>query len=518
MEDEIELIDYLKVIWKRKMLIVAGTLLCVLAAGVKIYSMTPLYEASAKILITKPKYTIKSESNIETNLNQTESLKTYIEFFKSSKITDKVLKTLQLDKDPYNLTAGAIQESGELKQISGTDIIQLSVLFEEPKITADIANAWAKEFLLYNEDIYSRDTKDTKNLIGRQINDVRTELLKLEDQMKLNEEKRKIAFLAILNDKKTTLVGMEKKLAQSDLEKSKFKNSFKDRLSLIINNTFNSLVLRMNRNKNNLQSFNKKLFFVKKQINNYTSGVVKVKKGIDTGDNLNKYSFQVELTSPDADQSERFKFTTENPVFIKLQMEQASVKASIYSLQEEISLLKNYLPEFRQFLEFLKQIKLEDEKGTLELANEIETKLIFFSGLSERKKIEPLVSDLISYSQRKKEISFFRKSVGSLKRETKKMQLQYLANNLESERLKRIYDNKESTFSMLQKKYEELKLSASSMHSIGEIIEEATIPEFPSKPNKRKLLMIAFAVGMFLSIFIAFFTEYIQNAIAKQKA
>lgn len=52
--------------------------------------------------------------------------------------------------------------------------------------------------------------------------------------------------------------------------------------------------------------------------------------------------------------------------------------------------------------------------------------------------------------------------------------------------------------------------------SIGEIFQKATVPSH-SLTNKEKILLVAFVVGIFLSIFIAFFTEYIQNAIAKQK-
>ncbi len=42
-EDEIELMDYLRVIWKWKYLIVAGTLICAVAAGVISFSMSKVY-------------------------------------------------------------------------------------------------------------------------------------------------------------------------------------------------------------------------------------------------------------------------------------------------------------------------------------------------------------------------------------------------------------------------------------------------------------------------------------------
>ena len=46
LEDEIELMDYLRVIWKWKYLIVAGTLICAVAAGVISFSMPKVYRIS----------------------------------------------------------------------------------------------------------------------------------------------------------------------------------------------------------------------------------------------------------------------------------------------------------------------------------------------------------------------------------------------------------------------------------------------------------------------------------------
>ena len=45
-EDEINLIDYLRVLWKWKWLIIAGTLLCAMAAAVISLQMPKIYEVS----------------------------------------------------------------------------------------------------------------------------------------------------------------------------------------------------------------------------------------------------------------------------------------------------------------------------------------------------------------------------------------------------------------------------------------------------------------------------------------
>ncbi len=52
-EDTIELVDYLRVIWKRKGLIIVGTLVCMVAGGVVNLRLPEIYRAEALISIGK---------------------------------------------------------------------------------------------------------------------------------------------------------------------------------------------------------------------------------------------------------------------------------------------------------------------------------------------------------------------------------------------------------------------------------------------------------------------------------
>jgi uncharacterized protein involved in exopolysaccharide biosynthesis len=52
-EDTIDLVDYLRVIWKRKGLIIVGTLVCMVAAGVASLMLPEIYRAEALIKIGK---------------------------------------------------------------------------------------------------------------------------------------------------------------------------------------------------------------------------------------------------------------------------------------------------------------------------------------------------------------------------------------------------------------------------------------------------------------------------------
>ena len=52
-EDTVELIDYLRVIWKRKILIIVGTLVCIVAGGVMTLRLPVTYHAEVLMRIGK---------------------------------------------------------------------------------------------------------------------------------------------------------------------------------------------------------------------------------------------------------------------------------------------------------------------------------------------------------------------------------------------------------------------------------------------------------------------------------
>ncbi|MFQ6082623.1 MAG: Wzz/FepE/Etk N-terminal domain-containing protein [Candidatus Aminicenantia bacterium] len=59
-EEEIELIDYFRVIWKRKWIIIIGTLLCIIVAGVVSFILKPIYEIDA--IIQPGKFMVQNQA------------------------------------------------------------------------------------------------------------------------------------------------------------------------------------------------------------------------------------------------------------------------------------------------------------------------------------------------------------------------------------------------------------------------------------------------------------------------
>lgn len=70
----------------------------------------------------------------------------------------------------------------------------------------------------------------------------------------------------------------------------------------------------------------------------------------------------------------------------------------------------------------------------------------------------------------------------------------------------------EALYELLLKQYEAAKLDEAKDATVIQVIDKATPPEQRIKPKRGQMVMIAGVVGLFLSIFAAFFLEYMEKS------
>lgn len=154
--EEIDLIEVLKMFYKRKFLIIAVVLIFViLGATYSFVLMTPKYKATTKLVLTQADSTqnqdetISSITQTDVNLNQ-KLVSTYGEIVKSSNILTKVI-----DKLPeLELTESGLRKNITVNSVEDTSVIEVSVSDEKPENAAIIANEIAEVFSNKIADIY----------------------------------------------------------------------------------------------------------------------------------------------------------------------------------------------------------------------------------------------------------------------------------------------------------------------------------------------------------------------------
>lgn len=82
------------------------------------------------------------------------------------------------------------------------------------------------------------------------------------------------------------------------------------------------------------------------------------------------------------------------------------------------------------------------------------------------------------------------------------------------EYLRKLRDFKfnETLYEMLLKQYEAARLAEAQEAMVVQVVDPAVPPELKYKPKRRLMVAIAGVLGLFLSIFLAFFLEFLHNA------
>ncbi|MBS3909302.1 MAG: polysaccharide biosynthesis tyrosine autokinase [Actinobacteria bacterium] len=147
MEEQLEIVQFLKIIAKRKGIVVIGTALCVLLAVIATMYMTPRYDATAKILVAQAQAPLNDQSSSESYqavLLSQQLAKTFSEIMVSRTLAERVITRLELPLLPDDL-----MKKVKAQPIRDTQLIVLKVTDVDPKRAKDIANTYADEFIAF---------------------------------------------------------------------------------------------------------------------------------------------------------------------------------------------------------------------------------------------------------------------------------------------------------------------------------------------------------------------------------
>jgi len=154
-EEVIDLRRYLKVLQKWSRVIIAGTLLSVLTAGIlSWFILPPVYEAGALLLVTQPaekeRVVTQQQGGVEevvrplTQLPEM-TMNTYVGQLKATALLDRVIKRLKLD--PLLYTPASLSRMIKATAVKDSNLIEVKVQNTDPVLAAAIANTLCHEFL-----------------------------------------------------------------------------------------------------------------------------------------------------------------------------------------------------------------------------------------------------------------------------------------------------------------------------------------------------------------------------------
>ncbi len=220
-EDEIELMDYLKVLWKWKCLILLGTVACVVIAAIVSFNMTKIY--SIKTVLAPGVAKVEGSGKI-TYIGSTQEIKTLIE---TGALESTVLKQIKVSNEED------LPQSLSFKITTPKGSNALEVAYETPQIDLGLQilthlnQALLTKFdgivKYYNEEftIQIRSKASESSKIIEKIDTAKNEILTSEATTRADIDQKKNQMLttkAQITAKKAQIENMQKRISEMQIE------------------------------------------------------------------------------------------------------------------------------------------------------------------------------------------------------------------------------------------------------------------------------------------------------------
>ncbi|MGB8953097.1 MAG: polysaccharide biosynthesis tyrosine autokinase [Candidatus Aminicenantales bacterium] len=465
---EVDLLEYWRIILKRKWVIVSAVAALVALAAIFSFTATPLYKAKASILIEEQGSNIL---NIQDLLNSSSYynsdfkgtyFNTQLKLLTSRSLAERVVKKLSLasrpefqnnrnfraglltaiknvlsfrwifsvqkpdsaeestlaEPDPYAFYANGLLRDLSVEPVPETQLVEVGYTSPYSQLSAEITNTFVEEFINYSVERRFEATQQTSEFLNEQIAQLREDLATKERELQKYGEEKKL----ILNEKESNVVSKFNEVStaytEAQIERIRAETVWRE----LSNLKLNAIPLFVN-----------------------------------------------------------------NPLIQSLKTNYAQLKSEF----EEKS--KTFKPEYPEMIQL--RAKLDSVKNELEM----EIQKAVGAAESDYRAAQRKENSLLALLEAQR--------VDVVKMNNNRI----LYKSLEIE-----VENKRNLLNSLVAKQNETLVSAKlgglSTSNI-KIVDRALVPEHPVSPNTQRNLIVALLLGLIGGIGLAFFTEFLDNTI-----
>jgi len=172
--DEIDLREYIMVLWRCRKMILALFLAAVLASGlISFLVLPPVYEAKATLQINIPPVApVKGNSALETLLqslaaSQQASMESYRFQATNPMLLQRVQEKLKLDPEKYSFQK--LKDAIKVENPENTNLIEITVSNTDPVLAKNLANTLAEEYIAFLNDLRSSRLEQSSSAIEIQL-------------------------------------------------------------------------------------------------------------------------------------------------------------------------------------------------------------------------------------------------------------------------------------------------------------------------------------------------------------
>jgi polysaccharide biosynthesis transport protein len=176
--EEANLVKHLLVLWRYRFLVVAGTLLCGLAAFVWGEVTPPTYEATARLIVSAPKMGAANETAPAVNVGTFRSL------VENQSLGARIVEEFGLHKPPHEITPDIfITRCVKVEGIRDTDVIVVKVRLWDKQLAARAANRLAEAATQLAQQLSGEEVVTARDIIRAQLDQSRVRLEQAETRL-----------------------------------------------------------------------------------------------------------------------------------------------------------------------------------------------------------------------------------------------------------------------------------------------------------------------------------------------
>ena len=454
---EINLRDYWHILLKRRWIIIIFFLVLVTTVAIQSLTMTPVYRATAQILIEKATPALLSGQEIVAiDTSGQDFYQTQYQILESRSLAREVIKRLNLAQHPEFKSLGKkegppaagvtipilgavqINDSNlvnkflsnlKIEPIRNSRLVKVNYESIDPQLAAKAANALGQAYIDWGLGLRLQTQQNAATFLDDQVKESKRKLEASEQAIQQYREKYGVAALGIQSSK--SAYGVE------DITRQKMERV----------------------NAQLVDATNKRI-----------ETEIKYKKAREM------------LKHPE--DAESIPETVNNWVIIEIKKEEVKLLREKTEKAEKFGPKHPTMIGINQEIENLRKRKLQEIKSIVE-----SLKSQYESALAQERSLQAAMG---------------RSQAETISRDRVAIQYQVLQQEVETNR---------GFYDMLLKRLKETNISEENRSVNIHVVDPAEIPRVPAKPRIRLNLFLAVLVGLVMGVGLAFFLEYLDNTI-----
>jgi len=220
-EYEINLLDYWRVIIKRKWVIISFVGALVFFTAIFSFKATPKYKATATLMIEEEAskiLSIEDEFGYRQRFADLRFFNTQLKLLKSKSLIERVARKMDLlthplfakvtanndddndkgkaiPRNPYSKVSKILLDRLEVSPIRDTKLVEVSFTSPNPVFAADLVNTLADEFVEFYIEKRYQTTRQASEFLAQQIEDLKKRLAAKEEELQKYSQEKDLFFL-----------------------------------------------------------------------------------------------------------------------------------------------------------------------------------------------------------------------------------------------------------------------------------------------------------------------------------